>query len=408
MHGWHIAAELLAWLLAIAWVAKYVEASRGIPRLPHLWDRRFDRQPEGNPSIAVIVPARNEAAKIAGCIQSLLAQDYVTVRIVAVDDRSEDGTGTVLDAVANTVPSGRLKVLHIHELPPEWLGKPHALAIGAQVAIDSFEPDYLLFTDADVDFAPEAIRRSLVAAVCSGADHFVTLPTTIARTSGEAMVLAFLQVTVMWAARSWRAADPKALRDAVGVGAFNLIRTSVYRRIGGFEALRMEVVEDLTLGRTIKRAGYRQCVAVSPGLVSLHWAEGIRGIVRGLTKNIFAVFDYKLSIVLLAAIALAALDSVAPVALLAIPEARLPALIAWSGVVGVYVLSSRVSRLSAWYAVSMPLAAMLVVYAMLRSAVVTLAHGGVTWRGTFYPLAELRRHRALRENGLQCGSAVRR
>lgn len=391
-------ATCLAWLLAIAWVAKYVEARRGIPRLPHLWQSTFDRQPEGRPSIAVVVPARNEAANVTACLHSLLRQDYAPLTVIAVDDRSTDATGALLDELAAVVPADRFAVLHVRDLPPEWLGKPHAMALGAQKAIDSWNPDYLLFTDADIHFAPDAIRRSLVGAVSGRADHFVTLPTTISRSCGEAILLAFLQVLAMWAARSWRASDPEAQRDAVGVGAFNLVRTQVYLHLGGFEALRMEVLEDLMLGRRIKRAGYRQVVGVAPGMVSVHWAAGARGIIRGMTKNIFAAFNYRLTFVLLAAAGMALL-TIGPAALLALPGARLPAAVACIAAGGVYVLSHRMSRLSSWNAFFMPIAAAMVVYAMLRSVLVTVARGGVTWRGTFYPLAELRCHRARGKTG---------
>ena len=108
-------------------------------------------------------------------------------------------------------------------------------------------PEYLLFTDADVIFQPQAVRRALAQAVATQADHFVLLPTLILRTAGEAALVGFLQVMGLWSARPWRVADAKAKRDAMGIGAFNMLRTSAYLSLGGFEALRMQIVEDVTL-----------------------------------------------------------------------------------------------------------------------------------------------------------------
>lgn len=398
MSGLHTAAVVLAWAIALGWLTRLVEALSGFPKLLQLLNPEFDEEPEGSPRVAVIVPARNEAANIAACLQSLLAEDYAQLVVIAVDDRSTDGTGALLDGFVSHSMPGRLQVLHVTELPEGWLGKTHAMAIAAQTAIASLQPDYLLFTDADIHFAPQAIRRSLVAAVRTRADHFVALPTTIAKTAGEAVALSYLQLIGMWAVRTWRVADPKAKRDAIGVGAFNLLRTDVYRKIGGFEALRMEVLEDLTLGRMLKYAGFRQRVGIAPGLVSVHWAAGVRGIIRGLTKNFFAVFEYRLPLLLTALIATAVL-CIGPLVALAVPGARLPALVAWGAATGMYSISSRVSRLPLWCAAFLPVGAAVVAYAMLRSALVTLVRGGVTWRGTFYPLEELRRHHSVRKIG---------
>ena len=183
----------------------------------------------------------------------------------------------------------------------------------------------------------------------------------------------------------------RSTRDAIGVGAFNLLRTSVYRQLGGFDAMPMEILEDLTLGRRVKRAGLRQRVATAPGMVCVHWAAGAIGVVHGLTKNMFAVFRFR-SAALLAASAGVALISIVPVALLGLPATRVPAVLSLAAVGGLYVLSSRSSQISPLYGTFFPIAAVLAVYSMLRSMIVTVLRGGVTWRGTFYPLAELREH----------------
>src|SRR5580692_11566951 len=151
-------AAVLAWVIALLWVWKAVETFRGLPRVPNLLLPEFDVWPAGEPRVTVVVPARDEADDIAACLMSLVAQDYSNLNIIAIDDRSSDGTGAIMDELAVQEPQ-RLSVLHVADLPAGWLGKTHALAMGAQHAIAMHQPDYLLFTDADVMFQPQAIRR---------------------------------------------------------------------------------------------------------------------------------------------------------------------------------------------------------------------------------------------------------
>ena len=146
-------------------------------------------------------------------------------------------------------------------------------------------------------------------------------------------MLAYLQVMSLFAIRLWRVADAKAKRDAVGVGAFNMMRTSAYESLGGFAAVPMAILEDLELGRRVKRAGLRQRVAVAPGMVSVHWAAGMQGIVTGMTKNMFAVFRFR-SALLLAACAGMALFCLGPLAMLVFHVTRTAGICALSGLVG--------------------------------------------------------------------------
>jgi GT2 family glycosyltransferase len=384
----YFALVVIAWLIAFAWLYKLVEAARGLRSLPNLLTHAYDSAPERGPSVAVVVPARDEAASVAAGLESLIGQDYENVRIVGVDDRSTDQTGAIMDALAQA-HGARFEAIHIASLPAGWLGKTNAMAVAARHAIATRNPDWLLFTDADVVFRPDALRRSLADATASQADHFIVLPTTLAKTAGEALLLSYLQVIGMWAVRPWRVTDPSAIRDAIGVGAFNLMRSTAYQQLGGFDAMPMEILEDLKLGRRVKRAGLRQRMAIAPGMISLHWAAGLRGIVSGLTKNAFAAFGFNAALLVCTAAGMIAL-CLAPVAFLAVAGTRLPAAIALASVAGLYALTRRSTGISPVYAALFPVGAAVAVYAMLRSMYITLRDGGVTWRGTFYPLAELR------------------
>jgi len=375
--------QILALLITLAWLTRTLAAQRGLPTIPNLLDPRHDLTP--TETLTVIVPARNEERDIKVCLESLLAQDYPNIKIIAIDDRSGDSTGAIMDELAGQYPH-KLSILHITELPPEWLGKTHAMATAA-IHSDS---DFLLFTDADVLFAPSALRRALAHAVATRADHLVLMPTTLIRRWDEAALLSLFQIFGLWAARPWRVADPQA-KDAIGVGAFNLIRRSAYEQIGGFEALRMAIVEDLSLGRRVKRAGLRQRVAFGRGLVSLHWASGALGLVNVMTKNLFAAVNFHASLLLGGCLWLIGF-CILPYLLLITPGFRISAAVTIVCVSWSYVLVGRRSGLSAWNALLAPFAAAFFVFAMLRSMVITLVQRGVRWRGTFYPLRTLRKH----------------
>jgi glycosyltransferase involved in cell wall biosynthesis len=384
------ALRALAWIIALAWLWKAITAALGLRRVPDLTRPEYNLAPPNDPSITVIVPARNESADIAATLQSLLAQDYPSLHIIAIDDRSTDTTGAIMDAQALHQPA-RLTILHVNELPGGWLGKTHAMALAARHALSLHHPDYLLFTDADILFRSDALRLALAHIASLHADHLVVLPTTIIKSPGEGMLLSYLQVMGLWAVRPWRIDDPKSLRDAVGVGAFNLVRTQAYQKIGGYDSLRMEIVEDLAFGRRIKRAGLRQRIATAPGLIRVHWATGVSGILNGMIKNLFAIFGYRIPLVLLSCVGTTIL-CIAPALFLIFAQTRTPAILTIAAIVFLYALSSRQSKVSPWYAPLFPVSAALIVVSILRSMFTTLRQGGVIWRGTFYPLAELRKN----------------
>ena len=383
-----LAVKLIAWLVALTWLWKVIAAARGLPGVPDLLLPQYNLSPAGNPSITVIVPARNEADDIAATLHSLLAQDYPNLQIIAIDDRSTDNTGAIIDTIAAQHPDN-LRALHVTELPSGWLGKTHAMALAARQA----HTDYLLFTDADVLFHPTTIRLSLANAVATSADHLVMVPTTLIHRWDEAAILGFIQIFSLWAARPWRIANPKAKHDAIGIGAFNLLRRSAYLEIGGFESLSMEIIEDLGLGSRVKRAGLAQRITFGRGLVSLHWASGVVGLVNVMTKNLFSAFRFYIWLALLGCLWLLVF-CVAPAVGLFFASTRVAAILTLAAVTYAYRLLSRHSGISTWNALFFPFSALVLAFALLRSMLFTFKQGGVIWRGTFYSLDELRRNAA--------------
>ena len=409
---WRGIIQIVYWIIALAWVLRTYDALRGMPLLPDLTMPEWDISPHGMPTLTVVVPGRDEAENIGASLDALLLADYPELRVLVIDDRSKDGTAEIVDAYVATYAqrtSGRLTAIHITDLPEGWLGKTFAL----MVATENSSSEYLLFTDADVLFSPSILRRALAYAQASKADHLVVLPTMQVRSRGEGIVLGFFQVFGLWASRPWKVEDPEAKRDVVGVGAFNLVRREALNEIGGWLPQRLAVLEDITLGRRMKAAGMRQRIAFAPGLVLVHWAKGARGLLVGMTKNLFSAFNFQPLLVLLACVWIAVFCLLPLAGLMWMPT-MLPALFILCCIGASYRVMGEVSLIDARYAWLYPLGALGMMFAMLRSMVVVLASRGVAWRGTHYPLSDLRKHnspfvweRAARKRSEEIASAQR-
>ena len=251
---------------------------------------------------------------------------------------------------------------------------------------------WLLFTDGDILFQPDALCRALHFAIDSGADHMVLLPTVLLRTAGERMMVAFLHVISLLVLRPWQVADPKSKRDAIGVGAFNMVRRDVYDALGGWAALRLEVVEDIVFGRRLKAAGFAQRVATGPDLVSVRWAMGAFGVVNNLTKNMFALFGFRPGR-LLGGVLAVTVFTLLPLAMCFTGRAAWwPMAVFLAALVMAYQRAGKYHHFNALKAASYPVASCLLIYAMLRSMILALWRGGIDWRGTFYPLTLLRKN----------------
>lgn len=381
-----------SWILALLWWWKAVQMLRGMPRLTDL--TRLDKEslpavvPGDAPDLTVLVPACNEEESIEATLRSLLASTGLRLQIVAIDDRSTDRTGERMDAMAAEAAKNgphTLQVIHNKTLPAGWLGKPHALKLGT----DRATAPWLLLTDADVTFAPDALERALRTALFKGADHLVVLPTLLRKGFAEAAMEGTLEVMSSWSFRMWKVEDPKA-PDFFGVGGFTLVRREVLAAVGGIERLRLEVVEDVSTGWLVKRAGYRSSIAFGPGLVRIRWIEGYFGIVGNFEKNGFAGLRFNSGRLAVACLGVLT-SAVVPVAAMVVGVWGLSGgLMTYAAIALCFQANRRLTGISPWTAVLFGPSAVVLAWAFARSGVLTLVRGGVMWRGTLYPLKELR------------------
>lgn len=380
----HIAALWFFGLIALFWIVHGLRVAYGALRLP--WVKDF--APAANdecPSISLIFAARDEEEKLPAALATLAALDYPKLEIVAVDDRSEDATAQILDEFARR--HARVRVVHVTALPAGWLGKTHALQKGFETSIG----DWLLFTDADVRFAPDILRRVANMAKLRSFDHVTLFGDVEMHGFWETVLVTFFGLAFHMATDPYRVSNPHS-RAYVGVGAFQMLKRSAYQAVGTHQRLAMEVVDDMKLGKLVKTQGFRSCVAVAQDAVTVRWHAGLSNLVRGVTKNFFAAMGYSLPLALSAAAAIFALNVVPFVAVFTTHGwAQIFAGVAAAVAIGFHVGVDIVMRVSPLYAVTHPLGALLFCYMLLRSTAITLWRGGVTWRGTFYPLADLKR-----------------
>jgi glycosyltransferase involved in cell wall biosynthesis len=372
-------------LLMVAAVFSYVVI--GGRTIVQLGDGEAPPDTAGMPQVSLIVAARNEARNIEAGVRSLLALDYPNLELIAVNDRSTDSTDEILDRVAAEQP--RLNVIHLTELPTGWLGKNHALHYGAMRA----KGELLLFTDADVVMAPSAVARAVRRLRQEGLDHLCVAPEpTMPTWFLEAFVTTF-SVFLSCYARPWKAKDPRS-KAHMGVGAFNLLTAQAYREIGTLEAIAMRPDDDIKLGKLIKLHGKRQEMLGGLGMVRVPWYGSLSEVVRGLEKNTFAAMEYRVWATVGSSLAIL-LFNVFPFlgVFLATGVARWMyaacCLLLWVLAYGSAIaVNARRST-----ALAFPLMCVIMVYIQWRSMLLTLANGGIRWRDTHYPLAELKANR---------------
>lgn len=355
-------------------------------RTPDLARAPLQAPERGWPSLSVVAAARDEAGSVEPALRSLLAQDYPDLELIAVDDRSSDGTGEILDRLAAEDP--RLVALHVSRLPEGWLGKTHACHLGAARA----RGEWILFTDADVLLAAETLRRAVAFAGSLGLGHLVAFPHLVRTGFLERAFVSAFGLFFQLKVRAWELSRPRT-SGYVGMGAFNLVRREDYLRIGGHRRLALEVADDLKLGLVLRRSGVVQAAVDSGGLVRIRWQAGLLASLGGLVKNAFAGVEYRWSGVLLVAGALAAVAVCPALTVLAGGSAwarglALPPLLVGLGLHAAVARQS--GRGSGLEAIVFPLAGIALIGVLLWSAGLASARRAVVWRGTRYRLRSLR------------------
>ena len=380
-----IGITVLTLALLICWVGIPLRAVQHARKLKELPPVREDVAAAW-PLVSVLVPARNEADTLDAAVASLLALDYPALEIILIDDRSDDGTGAVVDRLARR--DRRVRALHLDRLPDGWLGKVHALHRG----LEQCRGEWLLFTDADIHFAPATLKRALTHGLARDKDLVSLLPAF----SRAGLLVGAAQSalgTLLLAMMDFERIADRRRPDAMGVGAFNLVRRSCLDTREGLEWLRLEVADDAGLALMVKSRGADIELLSGRGLIEVAWYPTLRAMLDGVLQRTLLGARYSLGLYLLQCLfTMLCLAAPALLALVLAPAG--PA--AWA-LLAAYALPSLILGLGpgrlqmplGWLCL-LPLGALIIGYGMLRTAFTVLWRGGLYWRGQVYPMAELR------------------
>jgi len=381
--GYSVIAGLI-WIIAYGYVLKQIYAPPNISRVNA-------PEPSSFPSLSVLVPACNEADTIRPALQSLLEQDYPNIEVIAINDRSTDHTGEIIDQLSEQYDN--LRAVHIENLPDGWLGKTHALKKGYEIS----EGDWVLATDADVHYKRSALRNIVAVALHHDRDHISCIPNM--KNNGfwhEAAFDGF--ASLLFSQRNLAGVPDPESEDYFGFGAFNMFRRTVFDQTNGFEWLRMEITDDMGIAQMLRDHGAKQGVYYAFDQLELEWYGSMRKMVEGLEKNsigVIAQYNYLKGFLI-------------PVIWLLFFMGPLFGL--FSSFTAVQVLSAGVITASipfnilAAFRLERPLfpflfsvlGALLPMFALLRSTFACVQRGGINWRGTFYPVDELREMQRVR------------
>jgi glycosyltransferase involved in cell wall biosynthesis len=373
------------------WALAFIDFMRALKTVPLLGEdlRTLGTTAEKWPSLSIIVPACNEAVHIESAISSILTQDYPNLEIIAVNDRSTDATGDILNRMAAT--DSRLQVLHIRDLPAGWLGKVNAMHQGVQRA----KGEWLLFTDADVHYRPGALRRAIIYTQHHGVDHLALVPRVITRGFWLEVAVRAFGLLLLLSARACKVNTPKS-KTPFGVGAFNLVQANVFNKTLGFEWLRLEPGDDYGLGIMINNVGGRTRLAFADNDLSVIWYENVGAMFKGLEKNMFGPgAHYKWWRMLAAVFGLWAVVAAPWVGLIAgtMTGSRLmlgAAVVAIAVHIVFSVLYIREKRSETLSLLLFPVGVLMFTGMVLQSGFKCLRNRGIDWRGTHYSIDDLR------------------
>ncbi|MFM8268659.1 MAG: glycosyltransferase [Pseudomonadota bacterium] len=339
------------------------------------------------PSLSIIVPARNEEKTLGVGLSSLIQLTYPRLEIFVVNDRSTDKTAQVIDEFVKR--DQRLKAVTVDRLPERWLGKNHALQLGAFES----QSELILFTDADVEMDDEFLKNAVLFFLKNQLDHCAGIPKVTGGTPVLYPLLGVFGLAFSLFTRPWQGKDPNK-KQAVGIGAFNLVRRAAYLGIGGHSQLSLRPDDDLKLALLFKRSGFKtDCVNAVEGL-RVEWYSNAIQLMRGLEKNTMTGFEYSFPKAILGNI-LFTFTFLFPFFLPLLNEGP-SSVFSWAALLCLFLSYAGQlyeARMPLWCVPFFPFAALGILFIVVRACWLTFRNQGVYWRDTFYSLDVLRSNR---------------
>ncbi|WP_207496060.1 glycosyltransferase [Aridibaculum aurantiacum] len=337
------------------------------------------------PSVAIIVPVRNEEKNLQQALSTLCRLNYPGYKIIMVNDRSTDGTAEIIQSYCAQFK--HVEVVNIDHLPVGWLGKSYALYQGYLQS----DAEWLLFTDADVELKEDALLKAISFCRQTKADHLTVLPEVRSGSAWVNCLHSFFQVLFHLRYRPWSASNPQSTAS-LGMGAFNLVSREAYKTMGTHAHIALHPNDDLKLGEAVKAAGAHQQVLYGKDAVKYEWYETVHAFIEGLTKNAFSSMNYDIGKVAFNIVG-TMLFFVLPIPIFLLSADPLLVLVSVAvlSIQSLLFIRFRGAKGRWWYALLIPFSACVMAYILARSAFRTLRHQGIYWSDRFYKLSELKR-----------------
>ncbi len=352
------------------------------------------------PKISLIIPACNEESTIGPALQSLLNHNYPNLEVIVVNDRSTDRTGSIIadlcanDEVSYQANRPQIRVVNVTSLPEGWLGKVHAQYQGLQHATGH----WILFSDADVHFGKDTLKKAVAHCETNQVEFLTLIPHILARGFWIQLCIAQFLSSGSLAIDLLKIRNKKR-KEAIGCGAFNFVKSSVYKKSRGLEWLRMEVIDDGGFGFMMKNSGAVCDIVSGLNEVKIEWYPTVGSYIRGLEKNSFSIFQYNIFILFIFTF----LMSHWLLGLYLIPFLY-PSF--WSLIVlalsfliyqfANYKMLKKCSSFHRSIVLFLPLAKLFSLIAIWRGAILCIYRGGIFWRQTFYKIHDLKKQQRLK------------
>ncbi|MFJ6795322.1 glycosyltransferase [Streptomyces sp. NPDC091268] len=343
------------------------------------------------PSVAIVVPARDEAAVLPLSLPSLIAQDYPgEAEVILVDDGSTDGTAELARHLSRAHPGLPLTVVSPGEPDPGWTGKLWALRHGIALARTAHadEPDYLLLTDADIAHEPDSLRELVAAATSADLDLVSQMARLRVVSFWERLVVpAFVYFFAQLYPFRW--INRPAARTAAAAGGCVLLRTSAAVRAGIPDSIRQAVIDDVSLARAVRRTGGRIWLGLAERVDSVRPYPALGDLWRMVSRSAYAQLRHQPPVLAGAVAGLVLVYLVPPAALLAglvsdRPAAAWAGGLAWLLMTGTYLPMLRYYRQPAALAPLLAFTALLYLLMTVDSAVQHYRGRGAAWKGRTY------------------------
>ncbi|MDP3980368.1 MAG: glycosyltransferase family 2 protein [Chlamydiota bacterium] len=331
------------------------------------------------PKLSVVIAARDEEDTLGPALDMLLKQDYPNLEIILVDDRSTDKTSEIIDNIASH--DRRVKTIHISDLPKGWLGKVHALDEGTKQATG----EWMLYTDADVRMHQGLLKKTIAYVTHQNLDHLSLMPTP--------QVASFWLDVAIYTFGMYFLVGMKAHQcDAIGIGAFNLVKRFTLNRTEGIRWLKMEVADDVGLGILINKTGAKSAFIIAHEEISLAWYLSLKGMFQGLEKNMFGTIARYSYLRMTGIIMLIwAFVSAPLLCIIFFPHLRAFGILAYLLMLICGFIGNKIFQKPILPAIFTPVGHIFFSLMLLRSGFMCFLNHGIKWRGTFYSISELKK-----------------